>query len=136
MSFRFTAPTPLRWVDIDSAGIVNNAVYLNLMEQARYAYFAHLEQLRMGLVPFVLAEVTVRFLRPARLGMAVTTAVKTVRLGNTSFTMEYEVRDGDLVLAAGSSVLVFVDKELRPISLPIVTRKVVAEFEGIAERAS
>ncbi|MBM3961563.1 MAG: acyl-CoA thioesterase, partial [Planctomycetes bacterium] len=39
MLFRFAAEVPLRWVDVDSAGVVNNAVYLNLMEQARYLYF-------------------------------------------------------------------------------------------------
>ena len=36
MSYRFTVNVPLRWVDVDSWGVVNNAVYLNLMEQARF----------------------------------------------------------------------------------------------------
>ena len=36
MLFRFAAEVPLRWVDVDSAGVVNNAVYLSLMEQARH----------------------------------------------------------------------------------------------------
>ena len=48
MTFRFTAPTPLRWVDIDSEGVVNNAVYLSLMEQARFHYFTQLGLLDDG----------------------------------------------------------------------------------------
>ena len=46
--FRFAAEVPLRWVDIDSWNVLNNAVYLTLMEQARYEYFAALDLLRDG----------------------------------------------------------------------------------------
>ena len=35
MFYRFDTEVPLRWVDVDSAGVVNNAVYLSMMEQAR-----------------------------------------------------------------------------------------------------
>jgi acyl-CoA thioester hydrolase len=129
--FRFRVATPLRWVDVDAEGVVNNAVYLSLMEQARFCYFRDLGLLERDRVPFLLAEARVRFLRPGRLGMQLATAARTVRLGNQSLVMEYEVRDGDDVLAAGSAVLVFVGADLRPVPVPAATRAAVAGFDGI-----
>lgn len=131
-SFRFVAPTPLRWVDVDSEGVVNNAVYASLMEQARFLYFEHLGLLAGGNVPFVLAEIGVRFLRPGRLRSNVSTAARVTRLGRTSFAMEYEVRADDTVLATGTAALVYVDAALQPVAVPAVARERIAAFDGIA----
>jgi acyl-CoA thioester hydrolase len=130
--FRFECPTPLRWVDVDSEGVVNNAVYLSLMEQARFAYFERLGLLGGGNVPFVLAEATVRFLLPGRLRMEVRTAARVVRLGSSSFDMDFEVRAGAEVLASGRAALVYVDGALRPREIDAAARGAIAAFEGIA----
>jgi len=135
MTFRFTTPTPLRWVDLDAEGVVNNAVYLSLMEQARFAYFTRLGQQQGQQVPFVLAEARVGFRKPGRLGMEVTTAAAVVRLGTASFTMQFEVRGGAEVLAEGTAVLVFVDRSFRPTPMPAATRAAIAAFEGIQQQA-
>ena len=131
MSYRFTVNVPLRWVDVDSWGVVNNAVYLNLMEQARFEYFRHLDLLVGGNVPFVLAEATVRYLKPGRMGMDVTVAARVSRLGNTSFAMDYEVRADQLVLATGHAALVYVDREFCPVAVPPAARSAIADFEGL-----
>tara|TARA_R110002072_G_scaffold87129_6_gene196689 strand:+ start:8823 stop:9227 length:405 start_codon:yes stop_codon:yes gene_type:complete len=129
MFYRFDTAVPLRWVDVDSAGVINNAVYLSLMEQARYAYFAHLGLLEGHDVPFVLAESTLKFLRPGRLGMEIEVAVTTTKLGSTSFQMSYEVRSGDHVLCTATAALVFVDEQMKPTALPDNFREVVIQFE-------
>ncbi len=131
-SFRFVAPTPLRWVDVDSEGVVNNAVYLSLMEQARFAYFEQLGLLAGGNVPFVLAEATVRFLRPGRMRMDVHTAARVTRLGRSSFAMEFEVRTEGVVLAASNATLVYVDAALKPVAIDATARTRISAFEGIA----
>ncbi|MFY9344223.1 MAG: thioesterase family protein [Planctomycetota bacterium] len=131
MSFRFVAEVPLRWVDVDSAGVVNNAAYLSLCEQVRYLYFQHLGLLRDHRVPFVLAETTAKFLRPGRLGMKTEVAASVQSLGRTSFTMGYEVRDGELVLATVTAALVFVDAALRPMPIPDEWASSIAQFEGL-----
>lgn len=131
MSYRFTVNVPLRWVDVDSWGVVNNAVYLNLMEQARFEYFRHLDLLVGGNVPFVLAEATVRYLKPGRMGMDVVVAARVSRLGNTSFAMDYEVRAEQVVLAAGHAALVYVDREFHPVGIPAAARSAIADFEGL-----
>lgn len=131
MSYRFVAEVPLRWCDVDAEGVVNNAVYLSLMEQARFLYFDHLGVLPGGRIPFVLAEATVKFLRPGRFGMRTELAARTVALGNSSFRMEYEVRVGEMVLASGEATLVFVDAAFRPRPIPVEVRDAVAAFEGL-----
>lgn len=133
MFYRFEAEVPLRWVDVDSAGVVNNAVYLSLIEQARYAYFSHLGLMNVDDVPFVLAEATLQFVKSGRLGMAVKVAVGTTKLGTTSFHMNYEVRAGEEVLCKAKAALVFVNEELQPTPLPEVFRDIVAQFEELAD---
>lgn len=131
MFYRFAAEVPLRWVDVDSAGVVNNATYLSLMEQSRYQYFQHLGLLGDHQVPFLLAEATVKFLRPGRLGMKVEVAARVRSLGTTSFHMDYEVRAAQEVLVTATAALVFVDAALRPTPIPADWRATVAQFEEL-----
>jgi acyl-CoA thioester hydrolase len=132
MLFRFAAEVPLRWVDVDSAGVINNAVYLNLMEQARYLYFTQLGLLDDHVAPFVLAEAQLKFLRPGRLGMKVEVAARVRQLGTSSFHMDYEVRAGQTVLATATAALVFVDADVRPTPIPQPWREAIAAFEELA----
>lgn len=131
MFYRFVANVPLRWVDVDSAGVVNNAVYLSLMEQARYLYFTHLGLLNDHAVPFLLAETTVKFLRPGRLAMKVEVAARIGALGMSSFQMDFEVRAAEQVLATGHAALVWVDQAMRPTPIPGEVRAAVEQFEEI-----
>ena len=131
MIYRFVADVPLRWVDVDSEGVVNNAVYLSLMEEARFQYFDHLGLLPDRRVPFLLAEATVTFLRPGRIGMKTEVAVRTRSLGTSSFQMDYEVRAEDHVLATGQAALVFVDGNLRPVPIPAPVREAIQVFEDM-----
>ncbi|GAB4139150.1 MAG: thioesterase family protein [Planctomycetota bacterium] len=131
MSYRFTVGVPLRWVDVDSKGVVNNAVYLHLVEEARFQYFGRLGLLPAGNVEFVLAEAVLRFVRPGRLGMATEVSARTVRLGRTSCSMEYEIRGDGEVLVRSSAVLVFVGEDGRPRPLTDAERAAIGDFEGI-----
>ena len=131
MSFRFVHEQPVRWGDIDSVGVLNNAVYLSFLEEARYGYFRHLDLLRDGQLPFLLGETKVRFLRPGRAGMVLSVAAAVRRLGGKSFEMEFEVRHGKDLLATASATLVFADEKLRSREIPPSARERIAAFEGI-----
>lgn len=131
MFYRFDTEVPLRWVDIDSAGVVNNATYLSLIEQARFAYFDHLGLLDEHRVPFVLAETNIKFEKPGRIGMPITVAVRVGKLGSSSFEMDYEVRTGDYVLAKAHAALVFVDGAMQSTPIPQRFRDTVAQFEEL-----
>ena len=136
MSFRYLIELPVRWKDIDAAGILNHAVYLTMVEQARYEYLQHLNMLEGPAdFEFLLGEVTARYLAPGRAGMVLTIGIRTSRLGNKSFDQEYEVACGELVLARISARLVWADKSLSSCVIPPKVRTGIATFEGIAERS-
>jgi acyl-CoA thioester hydrolase len=131
MFFHFAAEVPLRWVDVDSAGVVNNATYMSLMEQARFLYFQHLGLMVDHTIPFVLAEANVKFLRPGRLPMRCGVAARVSKLGTSSFHMDFEVTGDENVLVTSTAVLVFIDKDLRPRPIPEDWRAAILQFEQL-----
>ncbi len=110
---------------------MNNAVYLSLMEQARFLYFEQLGVLPQDRLPFVLADARTTFLLPGRLRMDMATAARVCRLGRSSFDMVFEVRGNGTALVRSSAVLVWVGADLRPVPIDPVARMRMALFEGI-----
>ena len=67
LRFRVTLAT--RWSDEDNQNVLNNAVYMTLLEEARYAYFANLKFIlqrlsALGLLAFLGAHLWLAFLKP------------------------------------------------------------------------
>jgi acyl-CoA thioester hydrolase len=121
----------LRWSDADLQGVVNNAVFLTLFEQARYDYFTRLGLLRGQSFPFLLGSTNVRFVRPARVGMEVEIETRVVRLGTKSFDMAYRVAHDGQTLADGGATLVWVDEQLRSEAIPDAARRTIGEHEDL-----
>ena len=104
----------MRWNDMDAYGHVNNVVYLTYLEEARVDMFApHAERLQdhspdggfaRGVV---IAKHEISYLRPL-VFRAEPVRIETwvTRIGASSYTLGYEVRDPDVVYATASSVLV------------------------------
>ena len=88
----FVARVRTRWSDEDNQGVLNNAVYMTLFEEARYQYFASLGLLAHNQFPFLLAQTNVSFLAPGRGGVEVAIECGTTAIGTTSFTQVYRVR--------------------------------------------
>ena len=128
----------MRWQDADLQGVLNNAVYLTLFEQARLEYFGSLGLLRDGpSFPFLLGTTSVRYLAPIRAGEQLDVRSRVTRLGGKSFDMEYEVHRVDAddgPAALGLATLVWVDKSLQSQVIPEPVRVLVAGREGISVR--
>ena len=107
----FVLESTTRWSDEDRQGVLNNAVYLTLFEEARLGFVRQAEVLNEGSFPFLLAESTVRYLRPGRGGAHVTVELSTTKVGRSSFHQAYRVRDVNTrdVWAEGVAVLVCYD---------------------------
>lgn len=116
-----------RWSDEDNHSVLNNAVYLTLLEEARHAYFTSLSLLENNRFPFVLAQTHVRFVAPGRGGCDVLVELGTLRIGTTSFEQAYRVRDAasGIVWCEARSLLVVFD--------PVAGRK-RAMGDGFRER--
>ena len=63
---RFRVRLRTRWSDEDNQNVLNNAVYLTLLEEARHAYFSKLDLLDGSHFPFLLAQCNLRFLSAGR----------------------------------------------------------------------
>lgn len=91
--FRFKVELRTRWSDEDNQGVVNNAAYLTLFEEARLAYFGGLGLLSAGQFPFVLAQCNLRFVQPGRGGESCSVWVCSTHLGNSSLEQAYRLLD-------------------------------------------
>jgi acyl-CoA thioester hydrolase len=99
----------VRWSECDPFGHANHRAYFEWFEEARNRYLE-----AVGLPPLsptapgpVIAETGIRYHRPLAYADEILVSARTVRLGRTSFEMEYAVwRDG--LCALGRAVLILV----------------------------
>jgi acyl-CoA thioester hydrolase len=107
---RHTYRCPLRWADMDAYGHVNNVVFLRYLEEARVDFlFRPDKTFRQG---SVVARHEIDYKRqlvhrhePVEIELWVT------EIRAASFTLAYEVKDGDLVYVRASTVIVPFDFE-------------------------
>lgn len=106
---------PVAWGDMDAFGHVNNAVYFRWFESARIAYFEKIglnERMRREKKGPILARTSCDYEKPLTFPDTVRATASVVKLGNTSFVMEYRVTSERHGLAArGEGVVVLVDYE-------------------------
>ncbi|MBU6255497.1 MAG: acyl-CoA thioesterase [Actinomycetales bacterium] len=109
---RFQNKQYVRWGDLDAFGHVNNATYLIYAQEARFAWSKMLEM--------VVARAEVDFIAPIYTGdIYIDVEVWVNKIGNSSFGVTYEMKNGDEVLARVKTVQVTVSmdtKKSRPIN--------------------
>ena len=131
---RHRARVRTRWSDEDNHSVLNNAVYLTLMEEARHSYFEALGLLDGARFPFVLAQANVVFLRPGRGATLVEIEMGTLHLGQSAFVQAFRVVEpvsGEAWCEAVAR-MVAVDERGQRCPIPAEFRRRVAEFEGLS----
>jgi len=99
---RYQSKQYVRWDDLDAFGHVNNAVYLTYAQEARFAWSSILEM--------VVARAEVDFIAPIYDGDTFLDIELWVSaIGNSSFTMTYELKMKGEVVARVKTVQVTVD---------------------------
>jgi acyl-CoA thioester hydrolase len=137
--FRCHVPIQVRFRDLDAMGHVNNAVYVSYLEIGRAAYLREALGAAMDLgtafdrFPFIIAEITCRFLLPAGMDDGLHVHLRVDRVGERSFDFLYRVdrEQGGQAVAAGRSVQVGYDYrtgQVAPVSGDFVAA--VERFEG------
>ena len=132
--FRFSTHRSTRWSDEDNQRVVNNAVYMTLLEEARHQYFGELGLLVENQFPFVLAQTNIRFVAPGSGGCELRIDLRTTALGTSSFTQVYRIseREGGRLLVEAEAALVCWDNARRTKApLAAAFRCAVADFEGL-----
>ena len=125
MAFHVTTEVKVRFSDTDALGHCNNAKYFSYMEEGRSCYF---RKLYPGLnfsenpedFPFILGEISARFIAPTFMGDELIVGLGVTKFGNKSFGMDYEIikKDTQDVVATGTSTLVMFDYKLNQ-SVPV-----------------
>jgi acyl-CoA thioester hydrolase len=136
--FRVTHSQPVEFRDLDGLGHVNNAVYLNYLENAKIAYFravlGDVDLAELGIV----ADVKIAFRSPSFLGETLTIGIRVARIGTKSLEFAFRVEGPDgRVVAEGTSVHVTFDYGRRePTSVPADWRARIEAHEAEALAAT
>ena len=108
----------VRYAECDAQGVVFNAHYVTYFDNTitelwREAFGSYAAMLEAG-TDMVVAEVRVRYLRPAAFDQEIDVAAEIVRLGTTGMTTRFAVTiAGEEELAEGEVRHVFVDPETK-----------------------
>ena len=110
-----SVPLDVYYFDTDAGGVVHNIAYLRMVEIARTQLAASLgwtldDMSRTGLVP-VVARTEIDYLKPARLGDALTLEAELVGLEKIRMLMRFEIRSAkqpDLLFARCTQTMVTV----------------------------
>ena len=98
----------IRWRDMDAYGHVNNAVYLNYLEEARDAWVQEVLGTVANTWDFVLARVAINFRRELiQADDIIVVGCAVERVGNSSVTLREEIRTlaGELAAEAESVIV-------------------------------
>jgi acyl-CoA thioester hydrolase len=107
-----STPIQLRFSDFDMGGHVHNAAYLNYFESARIGFFladlgADWDWKKEGLI---IKKNTIQYEVPIFIEDKIRVEVTCNRIGSSSFSLFYEVKDSkDQVKAFGESIVVCFD---------------------------
>ena len=103
---RYQTQQYVRWGDLDAFGHVNNATYLVYAQEARYTWSKMIEM--------VVARAEVDFIAPIYSGdIFIDVEIWVNKIGNSSFGLTYEMKNGDEVLARIKTVQVTVSMDTK-----------------------
>jgi len=118
--------------DLDGLGHVNNAVYLNYLENAKVDYFREVVGAGSLDTLGIVADVKIAYRSPAFFGETLSVGIRVGDVGTKSLRFEFEVRGpDDRLVAEGSSVHVAFDYETRePVAVPDDWRRSIQAYEA------
>ncbi|APW99361.1 thioesterase [Halobiforma lacisalsi AJ5] len=132
----FTTDIVVRYRDLDPLDHVNHAVYASYLEAARTDYLEAALDVAPEEINFVIANLEIDYRRPIVKGDDPEVALWVSRLGDSSCTMEYEIRVGSEVAATAETTMVHVDPDSKgPSPLPEETREAL-EMSGAVEASA
>ena len=127
--FTFDFPQRVYFEDTDAGGVVYHAQYVKFLERARtewlrYLGFTNSELERKYKMLFVVSEIAVEFIRPARLDDAINISVAIENLGRVRLTFHQEIRRGeDILVKARVTVATVAAEGFKPIEIPMDLKK-------------
>ena len=130
--YKHCIEVPVRFMDIDALQHVNNARYLNFLEESRIAY-------SQELLNVLVARVEIDFLRPVLFGEKLQVYTRISKLGTKSFTFESVIttanKKGEFPAAKAVQTLVAFDpKTHKSAAIAPELRERIIELEPNLEK--
>lgn len=134
--FKFKMKLDIRWSDMDEMRHVNNAVYLTYFEQARVYYFQESCQWDWKEIGVILANSHVEYLRPVVFPNPTFVYVRTSKLGNKSFEIQYIITSfangvEQLTTTGYSTMVMFDYKTQGSVAMPDYLKERIKTYEGL-----
>lgn len=135
-SYKYKTVLEMRFTDLDMMGHVNNAVYFTYMEIGRTKYWEHAIKWDWKSTGVVIGQASIDYLTPIFLNDKISVYVRTSRIGNTSFDLEYlivkDVNGKEIPCSKGKTVCVAYDYQTKkPTLIPEKERSKMISFEQL-----
>lgn len=137
-SFKYKTTVETRFADFDMMGHVNNSVYFSYMESGRIKYWKHAIHWDWKKTGVVIGKASIKYILPIYLEDVIQMYVRTSRIGNSSFDLQYlivKIKQGkELVCSEGMTTCIAFDyavKQATPI--PERERAKMIAFEQLEE---
>ncbi|NEU07144.1 acyl-CoA thioesterase [Flavihumibacter sp. R14] len=135
-NFHYKTPVAIRFADIDAFGHVNNAVYMTYFEIARSNYWNEVIHWDWGKMGIIIGRAEITYLKPIVLKDEIFAYVRTSRIGNSSFDLDYilvRMTNGvEEICTTGSTTCVSFDYGLNTsAAIPDEHRSKMMEFEAL-----
>jgi acyl-CoA thioester hydrolase len=136
-SYKYKTTIDMRFADFDMMGHANNAVYFTYMEIARSKYWKQAIQWDWQKTGVVIAKASIDYIEPVLLNDKLNMYVRTSRIGNSSFDLEYllvKLSDGhEVVCSKGKTVCVAYDYTSKaPTPIPETEKNKMIIFEQLS----
>jgi acyl-CoA thioester hydrolase len=136
--FKYKTSIETRFADFDMMGHVNNAVYFTYMEIARTKYWKQAIDWDWEQTGVVIAQASLDYISPVYLKDQISIYVRSSRIGNTSFDLEYllvkHINGKEEIAAKGKSVCVAFDyASQKPAPIPSKEKNKMIEFEQLQQ---
>lgn len=134
--FNYKTNIHLRFVDFDLMGHVNNSVYFTYLEIARTKYWEEIVKWDLNKTGIVIAHAELDYILPIVMNDKIAVHVKTSRIGNTSFDLEYQIvklkGTEEVICSKGKTVCIAVDPNTkRPTTIPEAEKQKMLNFEQL-----
>lgn len=131
-TFRFHHSVDVRFRDLDPMGHAHHSLPIVYVEEARAAYWRDVTgRADLQGIDYVLGEIRVRYHARIHFPAKLDIALRTSRIGRSSFDMEFEVRaqDGTLLSSGGTRQVVYDYAAGKSAPMPDETRARIEAFE-------
>lgn len=138
--YHYKTSIPIRFADIDAFGHVNNAIYLTYFEIARSIYWKEIIQWDWSAMGIIVRRSEIEYLKPIVLEDEIYAYVRTSRIGNSSFDVEYilvkKVNGKEEICTTGLTQCVTFDYEIgKSAPIPSYQRIKMENFEALNARS-